>query len=255
MTGSHHHNYYEIYYLLGGERTYFINDRVYMAKKGDMVLINVHDLHRTTSSDVAEFERILIYFTYDFMKSVFLTLDCSIDPFAGGSRLLHFDIAEQRLIEELLLEMLQECREKPEAYEAYLRASLLKLMIKTQRVALKESEEPLVPTHPMHQKISEIASYVNAHFHEKVTLDRLATQFYISPSYLSRIFKKVTGYYFQEYLQVIRVREAQRLLRESDDKVTFIAGKVGFGHIAHFNRTFKHITRYSPLKYRKMNQK
>ncbi|UUZ96403.1 AraC family transcriptional regulator [Paenibacillus sp. P25] len=63
----------------------------------------------------------------------------------------------------------------------------------------------------MHQKVTEIASFLNLHYNESLTLEQVAGQFYISPSYLSRIFSKITGYHFREYIQVVRIKEAQRL--------------------------------------------
>ena len=64
--------------------------------------------------------------------------------------------------------------------------------------------------HPMHQKISEIAQYIKSNYHERLTLEKVAKRFYISPSYLSRVFTKLTGFHFREYLQVVRIREARK---------------------------------------------
>jgi YesN/AraC family two-component response regulator len=91
----------------------------------------------------------------------------------------------------------------------------------------------------MHHKISEIASYIHSHYQEPLTLNAVAKRFYISPSYLSRVFVKLTGFHFREYVQVVRIREAEKLLRETKLKVQTISERVGFDHIAHFNRIFK----------------
>ncbi len=106
----------------------------------------------------------------------------------------------------------------------------------------------------MYEKISEIATYLHQHYLEELTLKKIAGQFYISPSYLSRTFKKVTGFYFSEYVQAVRMREARRQLIESDEKVLTIAGNVGFHSIAHFNKTFKKMTGVSPIQFRKQNK-
>ena len=47
MASNHYHHYYEIYYQLSGERYYFIKDRSYYLTKGNIVLINSYDLHKT----------------------------------------------------------------------------------------------------------------------------------------------------------------------------------------------------------------
>ncbi|WP_245809841.1 helix-turn-helix transcriptional regulator [Cohnella massiliensis] len=74
---------------------------------------------------------------------------------------------------------------------------------------------------------------------------------YISASYLSRIFYRFTGFHFREYVTVVRIREAQRLLAETQLQVQEVAGKMGFEHMSHFNRTFKRIAGITPLQYRK----
>ena len=78
--------------------------------------------------------------------------------------------------------------------------------------------------------------------------------FFISQYYLSRSFKQVTGFTFIEYLNSVRIREAQRLLRETEKQVIQIAHMVGFNNISHFGRIFKAITKYTPLQYRKIYQ-
>ena len=67
MPRPHSHTFYELYYLLEGERVYFINGKVQFAQQGDMVIIVPHDLHSTASSQVEQFERILIHFTKEFL--------------------------------------------------------------------------------------------------------------------------------------------------------------------------------------------
>jgi AraC family transcriptional regulator of arabinose operon len=253
MPGTHFHPGYELYYLLQGERTYFINGSVFTAQRGDMVIVNPYDVHRTTSSEVPEFERILINFSEHFVQNEPEDREAGLQllPFPNGSRLLRFSLKDQALIEHILRDMLSECKEQQPGFDTYVKALLHQLLVRMYRQSMIELQEPLAAAHPMHAKISEIATYLNQHFHQELTLEQVAKQFYISVSYLSRMFKKMTGFHFREYIQVIRVKEAQRLLRETQDKVMTIAEKTGFEHIAHFNTTFKKITGVPPLRYRK----
>lgn len=110
MPIYHHHNVFEIYYLLEGRRNYFIQNRTYAVMKGDIVLINVQDIHRTMDSNNTPHERILIYFNKDFISSIIndekdiALLDC----FMGKNKVIRLNVSEQAFVETLLFRMLDE---------------------------------------------------------------------------------------------------------------------------------------------------
>ncbi|MCY8027840.1 AraC family transcriptional regulator [Bacillus sonorensis] len=254
MNAPHGHEGYELYYLLNGERTYFINQHVYTAEKGSMIIINPHDLHRTSSSEVQEFERILINFSHDFIKPLLACSRYPLLPFPAHTNFISYPLREQTAVEQLLLEMKKECSLKKEGYEDVVRALLFQLLFNIYRALKNGGQTEVKQLHPMNEKISEIASYIHDHYHETITLNGLAERFYISPSYLSRVFKKVTGFHLHEYLRHIRIREAKKYLRDTDEKILNIAGQAGFKHISHFNKVFKDIVGIPPLQYRKKSR-
>ncbi|MDF2926693.1 MAG: AraC family transcriptional regulator [Paenibacillaceae bacterium] len=238
MPRPHTHTFYELYYLLQGERIYFMNGKVYTAQKGDLVLVRPGDLHSTSSSQVKVVERVLVHFSPDFLREADRSL-LELPAF-GESALLHFPIKEQSELERLLLSMLAECKEQPPLYKSFVRQLLVELLIRIHRSAPSASNRGQF-RHPMHEKVSEIASFIHTHYKETLTLEQLSRLYYISPAYLSRVFLKLTGFHLSEYIRVVRVREAQSLLRLTNSKVQMIAEQVGFEHVTHFNKTFKTI--------------
>jgi len=82
----------------------------------------------------------------------------------------------------------------------------------------------------------------------------LAEKFYLSPYYICKIFKESTGFTFIEYLNKMRVKEAQKLLRAKGSTVLGISEKVGFGSVSNFGRVFKEISGVSPLNFRKLEE-
>jgi AraC family transcriptional regulator, arabinose operon regulatory protein len=252
MDRPHTHPVYEIYYLVKGERVYFMNGTVYTVSKGELMFINPNDLHSTASSEVDEFERILVHFSHDFVAQGDAAVS-DILPIAE-SGLIRLPVTDQPAIERILQRMVLECETQSPHYATYVRALLIELIILIHRIGLADNELHNY-SHPMHHKVSEIALFINRSFDQPITLEQTARDFYISPSYLSRVFKKLTGFHFREYIQVVRIREAQKKLAATNDSVQRISEQVGFEHIAHFNKTFKKLTATTPLQYRSQNRK
>ena len=78
----------------------------------------------------------------------------------------------------------------------------------------------------------------------------MAKQFSISRSYLSKKFKQTTGFGFKEYLLNVRIKEACRLLLETNHSITDIAFACGFNDSNYFGDAFRRIKGISPNKYR-----
>lgn len=253
MASKHYHNRYEIYYLLSGERNYFIRDKIYYIKKGDIVLIAKNELHKTTDTDISKHERILIEFSDNYIKELLLTIK-DINPlgcFNQGNHVIRLNPEKQLQVENLFNQLLREYNGGKPGSNTYTKLLLLELLIFLNRnyVQLQKNLESQDDTH---QKVSQIAQYINKNYYQSITLEKLANRFAISPYYLSRLFKKVTGFSITEYKNSIRIKEAQRLLIKSRDNITTISGKVGYSNTTHFGRVFKNITGMSPTDYRKV---
>jgi YesN/AraC family two-component response regulator len=252
MADDHYHDYYEIYYMLSGERIYFIRDRSYSVEQGDLVFITKHELHKTMHSGDAAHERVIIHFD-DTMTSSFPAkhADFLLSSFRQQSHIIRLPRQEQLAAEQIVRKMLTEIGHKPTGYELVPNLAVTELLIIAARYLQQHGPAPLHHATPMHAKISEIIRYINAHFAAPLRLGALADHFFISPYYLSRMFKEMTGFAFSDYVILTRIKEAQRLLRETNRSITDIAAAVGFDNFSHFGKTFKKITRISPRDYRK----
>ncbi|MGZ7440383.1 helix-turn-helix domain-containing protein [Paenibacillus sp. TH7-28] len=250
MPRPHSHKWMELYYLSEGERVYFVDNRVITVHKGELILIPGGELHSTASSEIAEFERILIH--YDPTLLPHALRDESAWFHGRGYRLFRLTLREQDDAENLLDRMLEECRLGKPYYESCVIALLTELMILLQRSG--GSPQAGERNHPLHELVTDVATYIRARYREALTIEATAKHFFISPSYLSRIFYRFTGFHFREYIVHLRVREAERMLAGSSAKIQEIAAAVGFEHLSHFNKTFKKSTGLTPLQYRKEAQ-
>lgn len=88
----------------------------------------------------------------------------------------------------------------------------------------------------------------------KISLEAVAMEIGLTPTYFSSLFKKETGESFVEYLTKLRLEEAMRLLDETDEKIYSIAEKTGYPDAAYFSYIFKKKYGVSPIQYRRQRK-
>jgi two-component system response regulator YesN len=100
--------------------------------------------------------------------------------------------------------------------------------------------------------IHRIKQYILTHYQEDISLKSIAKRFYMNPVYLGQLFKKRYGVYFNEFLLDLRIKEAKRLLRQTDWKIYEIAEAVGFSSSEYFIKQFEKVERRTPTEYKMM---
>ena len=99
--------------------------------------------------------------------------------------------------------------------------------------------------------VEQAIAFCNQHYPEKITLERLAGMAGLNKSYFSQLFHKETGMPFGDYLESIRIQNAQRLLRNLNLSMSDIAEMVGFANQNYFTKVFKKQTGLVPSQYRR----
>jgi AraC-like DNA-binding protein len=111
------------------------------------------------------------------------------------------------------------------------------------------NSETIIPQSDHDQQVTDILSYMGRHLTAQLTLEGLAEQFFLSPSQLGKLFRRVTGVSPIQYFKYLRIETAKGLLRSSMS-INSIAAQVGFDEIVTFDRAFKRITGMTPRQYR-----
>lgn len=99
--------------------------------------------------------------------------------------------------------------------------------------------------------IEEAKLYIMKNFDKNISLNEIATMFYINPYYFSHLFKKKTGENYQHFLTELRVSRAKKLLEETDLKIYEVCDLVGYSDINNFNRVFERTVGMKPSEYKK----
>lgn len=253
MRNSHYHDYYEIYYLFSGERYYYIENRTYHITKGSLVFVRKNAIHKTLEGGKLGHNRAVLYFSDDFIRAFHEEhMDLLLSAFKENSMILKLNNQEQNYLENLLFQLNHEYMDPMRPGRAVLFEALLtQILVFSSRKIMETAEVSHSPVNP---KMEEVIQYCNENFKGTITLEAVSSKFFISNHHLSRTFKKYTGFNFNEYINILRIREAQRLLRETSLNVTAICEQVGYLNITHFNRRFKQISSMSPTEYKKMIQ-
>lgn len=103
--------------------------------------------------------------------------------------------------------------------------------------------------------ITEALIYIQNNYSKNITLAEISNKIFVSPTYLSRIFKEVTGETFLTNLNKIRIEKAKFYLENTTLSIQAISGKTGFPNPGYFSKTFKKFTKLTPLEYRKQSER
>lgn len=272
MRSRHVHETIELHFILEGQRLMFVDRETYRLSPHSAIVVNHNLIHKTSTApgfppDHHNFILQLDRSRFDALLNAagLKGFDDFGDRFNGVAS---FDDSEWRLVLSVISEFKAMCTEDKnggtvsmEDAHAFLYLQALELasiFAKARRRLLHaelEANQKVVPETVVktgvHQKVHEVALYLQNHIHESVSLEELAQRFFMSRSYLTRSFRNVTGFSVVEYMTYIRIQKAQQLLRESDRSITEIADLCGFGNITYFEKVFKTTTGHTPVQYRK----
>lgn len=101
----------------------------------------------------------------------------------------------------------------------------------------------------------QVLVYVQSHYAQELSLQHIAERFSLNPSYLGQLFKKATGWNFNNYLHYLRIKAAKDLLLSGDGRIYEIAQQVGYADPNYFAVKFQEMENITPTQFRKKHQK
>lgn len=238
MPAMHYHNAYEIYILEKGSRTYLINDALFELRAHDVALIPPNDLHSTAGGG---FTRHLISFREDYLRRYFTE--------EAQKKLLacfeHKKIHIKNADFDKLLRLTRELKHSHDNFVVF--AQLLSLIAQN-----ASTDASFVSS--KNKMLSDIIEYIGSHYKKMSGLEEIVDKFYISKSYLCRLFKEHTGISVVKYIHLLKIQAACDLLLETNKSVEEIAQQCGFHTSMYFCRIFKGIVGMTPSQYRYINE-
>jgi AraC-like DNA-binding protein len=247
----HLHNVYEIYLFIAGDVNYFIEKQVYHLSYGDLLLMNSHEIHMPTFLSQQPYERYVIHFEPELAALLsptdFNLLYCFSNRPQGERNKIN--LSPSQLADLLqLVERFESLETNPMTSSTILRLGcFLEILVLLNQAFLNIAPDPCQPNIP--KALIPILAYIETHLAEELTLRTLSRQFFMSQSYLSRLFKKGIGSNIHEFIIYKRIAQAKKLLSQGHN-VTETCSRCGFNDYANFLRMFKRKVGISPHKYK-----
>lgn len=238
MVEVHHHDFYEVYFLLGGQVEYWVEGRLLRPNAGDLLLINPMELHRPIiHPESSTYERIVLWINKSYLES--LTQDGQLSRCFDPSlpNLIRPTGTERTMLTAWLSSLVRESYSRDFCSEYSAFGIFLQLMVQINRIALHTKPQQL-EEQAVSNLVDQVLHYIGKHINEELTLDGLAERFFVSKYHLSHTFTKEVGVSLHRYITLRRLLMARQLLSAGVS-----AGQVsiscGFADYTSFYRAFK----------------
>lgn len=228
----HMHSYYEMTLYRKFDGNISINNNRYTIDSNTCVLVCPSDFHEITVTKPSNARYIKIGFSFDSLAGQ--TPDSSV---------IMTDIGENDLIVKIFEETLENISDK-EYTQLLISCAVRNLTKYGHKMSCEKSSKGVEVATSAYKMLHEM-------FDTHITLDIVAKRLFVSPQYLSCIFKKTFGMNFSEYLILLRMQRAKHLITTTDKSITQICYDVGYNNFSHFSRSFKKEYGLSPYAYRK----
>ena len=251
----HIHDCYEIYYSICGGKQFLIDNCFYDIQEGDIFLINQFESHYLSQIDRQKHERIVMSIDPEYLKELSTESTdlgrCFCFRDTDMPHRMHLTTEEQNRFLYYIHKLSSADGFGGDIMD---RAVFLELMVFLNRAfnaRCKNAEESqTASTH--NAQVDAILSYINTHMQDTLSLDELSSHFYLSSSYICRIFKAATGTTINKYITAKRITLSKSLLSQGYS-VNEACEACGFNDYSNYLKAFTKAVGISPKKYAQYN--
>lgn len=246
----HWHDEIEFVYVLEENVDVGISSSLYHLQAGDIIFVPSGIRHCFFSAP-ANSRRLAIKFSPSLLEAACgAEIDTlkQIFPHSQG-----WSTENASVIRDMLLELQEEYQEQRIGYRCAISSTLHRIIL----TIIRNLSHNTITQPSRKQKtdvIKKILAYLSTHYMEKINLQTCADSIGFNPNYLSRTFYQQTGIHFHTYLQILRLRNVEWLLLNTQDTILSIAEQCGYPNVKTLNRVFLDKCGCTPSAYRKSVQ-
>lgn len=260
----HQHDCFELAYITEGTAIQTLDGETIPLNKGAYFIIDHGSIHNYTQCE--NMKLINCLFLADIIDASLvncISFDelmrvCMIrfyKQYTGFTPVNHVFYDDDGKILRILMDIMDECRNRSMGYREIYRGKLMEILILTMRKVVDEQDEVPIAQITDNTIIREAIRYFEANYQEKALLSTFCAQHHYNAQYISRRFKQETGLTALEYLHKIRIKRSCNLLAGSNLTIREIALQTGYEDIKFFNKIFKKTIGITPGEYRKTTRK
>lgn len=249
----HCHDHIEVAYVLSGTGKYRIEDEIVDISEGDFIVFNAGVHHQALFLKEAEIPT--TEFFVGFWQIQFPGYPENYFPVPGGGYIIHTKGELRQKLFRICASMEAEKAARRAGRYYMMKSYLMQMLILIVRE--QSGPEPVAGTiafESVNKKylVDKLVGYLEDHYNEKISLDQIAENMYLSPFYISKIFKSETGDTPIRHLINIRLEKAKQLLETGyGGSVQEVAAMVGYDDAYHFSKLFKKRYNITPTQAKK----
>lgn len=248
----HHHDFSKIIILIDGDLTYYIEGKAYILKPWDILFVNKNEIHKPVVNPDKYYERIVIWLNPDFMAKYAQgnndLLKCFEVAIKNNYNLLRLNMKSIEIIKNLIQDI-QNCNNSNEFGSEILKESLfVQLMVLMNRLFLNSDKNRDIEDIQYDKTIEGVLNYINSNLENDLSIDTIASEFFISKYYLMRKFKNQIGSSIHNYVVQKRLILARSLISDGLS-MSSVCSRCGFNDYSSFVRAFKKVYGVSPSNY------
>jgi AraC-like DNA-binding protein/quercetin dioxygenase-like cupin family protein len=244
----HSHSAFTVTVVLTGRLATTIGNDHAELVAGQAGLTNVGQTHEARSRKI---EFVSVGIVPDYMTE--LVLDLNLGSTSGAAVFLA-SMIEDSAVNSIAQSIGQEMKSELQGRDHMLDALGQQLMVHLIRHHLAVRRSPQIELSrvgPVDRRIRLAVEFMHDHYGQELSSEEIASSAFLSEYHFARLFKDLTGMTPGAYLTNVRLERARKLLGETDQPITRIAGLVGYQSQSHFTRLFKATTGLTPRDYRK----
>lgn len=249
----HSHDYLELAFVMSGVGRYRVAEKIYDVKEGDLLIFNPGVKHQALlpeGKDLGTTE-----FFVGFSEVQLQGMYKNYIPLSSDGNILHTSGELRQKIFKICSAMETEKTLSEQGRYFVMKAYLMQLLVYVIR-ACSEPVEVITSGYSFESVnkkyvVEKIVNYFEDHYNEKISLERIAENMYLSTFYISKIFKSETGDTPIRHLINIRLEKAREILERSPGmNIKEVAAMVGYEDAYHFSKQFKKHYGISPSQVR-----